>query len=399
MITAVERNGDMRALLLSRERFGISGKCQQKSVNNFNERSDTSIRPTPSFVWCYDADAGRRSISICTLFGPITQEKILQTIVDAKAAAKQDAAAKKKTAADKTATDTVWGVHAVDQGNSRCGPGARATSFGEARAADERVFRSRGRGEGAAGNGMADVGSCGRSSPAMGSESSSSGRASPTGEVVVVALGEKLKKQLGNISAPEISRHLKCSVAQAELFLSKGFTYGQVDRKLAVEMLLMVLERHHFERMEYKSVQHVLDEWDDEREEEGQWEDWEEGCEPDMPGIGLEALADILAHYGIPDRSSEGRQSYASGWSALDSPTAAKFDIEARKLAEDCLPVDARAAAADAGGAPAGAAVRGGGASLTSGPSRQAHGAQGDGNRGKKPRRNKNKLAEEGLDG
>ncbi|CAN0214111.1 unnamed protein product, partial [Pylaiella littoralis] len=81
-------------------------------------------------------------------------EKTMQDIVDAKAGAALDANMKKKEEAGKTAASTIFGRHAVHQGNLRCGPGARATPFEEARAADElqhtNLVRDGGAGAGAA---------------------------------------------------------------------------------------------------------------------------------------------------------------------------------------------------------------------------------------------------------
>ena len=157
--------------------------------------------------------------------------------MDAKAAAAQESKAKKQQALEKTATNTMYGLQAVSQGNGRCGPGARATSFGAAREADDLAF------VGLAGGGGGAGGGSGRSSPTM---SSSSGRSSPAVDrVAVPPLGSHLATYLDASTIPEIERNTDATAEQADLFLNKGFTYDQLNRKLAVELLYHVFDRHH----------------------------------------------------------------------------------------------------------------------------------------------------------
>lgn len=316
----------------------------------------------------------------------ITQEKTLQSIVDAKAAAAQDVKMKKKQAADKSASNTVFGLQAVSQGNGRCGPGARSTSFGDARAQDDMMYanlrRGGGAAAGAAATGMTAGGSGGRSSPTT---SSSTGRSSPTVECVVPALGAKLADELSASTAVELERHTTATLEQAKLFLSEGFMYDQIDRTLAVKLLAMVLEKHHSIVMKWETVELMVAGWE------------RSSCDGDddisgfeVPGISGETYFSVLAHYGAP--SGEGgqkREWYVGGWPEDEDPTTAKFENEARLLAEHCLPGRALEAAEGSGAR----------ASPNGGPSRQAHGAQGGGNRGRKPRRNQNKATEDGLDG
>ena len=327
---------------------------------------------------------------LCVVSSRVTQEKALQAIVDAKAAAGQESKQKKQQALETTANNTKYGRHAVSQGNGRCGPGARATSFGAARAADDLAFVGlAGGGGGAAGaadNGMtAGVRSSGRSSPTM---SSASGRSSPSSpeveNVVVPPLGSDLAGYLHASTSPELNRHTAATEEQADLFLNKGFTYEQIDRELAVELLFGVFDRHHSTVLEYETVEKIVETW-----EGDVFEDEDDADEFEVPGISVEAYFKIRTHFGIGDRGGQTRQWYVEGWPLSQHPTTAKFEHEAQMLAEDCLPGGVLAAAAEGAGARA---------SSSGGPSRQAHGFQGDGNRGRKTRKNKNKAAEDGLD-
>lgn len=305
--------------------------------------------------------------------------------MDAKAAAAQESKTKKQQALEKTANNTVYGLQAVSQGNRRCGPGAKATSFGAARAADDLAFIDlAGGGGGAAGaanNGIAAGGGLsGRSSPTM---SSSSGRSSPeVGCVAVPALGSKLADFLEASSPAELERHFGVTQEQADLFLNQGFTYDQIDRPKAVELLFHVFDTYHCSNvMKYETVEQRVAAWSEDSDDgDGLFE---------VPGISSEAYFLILDHFGVPSGGGgEARSWYVGGWPELRDPTTAKFEHEARMLAEDCLP--GRPLAAAEGAAAKGAGAR---ASSNGDPSRQ-----GDGNRGRKSRQNRSKAAEDGLD-
>lgn len=317
----------------------------------------------------------------------------MQDIVDAKAGAALDDKMKKKEEADKTAASTIFGRHAVHQGNLRCGPGARATPFEEARAADElqhtNLVRDGGAGAGAAagaaGDGMTAGGSGGRNSPTL---SSSSGRSSPAAECAMVpAVGPKLTRELGGYTAPELERHTDATLTQANLFLNEGFTYGQLDRKLAVKLLSVMLVKHHnCNILDWETVEMTTARWRDERSDD---ED-DDRYLLVVPGITSETMHNVQRHYGMEaGEDGPARLFYAQGWPEAEKPTSEKFAEEARLLAEDCLPGCALAAVEGPG---ARARPTGGG------PSRQAHGGQGDGNRGRRTRRSTSKAAEDGLD-
>ncbi|CAN0269572.1 unnamed protein product, partial [Pylaiella littoralis] len=279
------------------------------------------------------------------------------------------------------------------QGNLRCGPGARATPFEEARAADElqhtNLVRDGGAGAGAAagaaGDGMTAGGSGGRNSPTL---SSSSGRSSPAVECAMVpAVGPKLTRELGGYTAPELERHTDATLTQANLFLNEGFTYGQLDRKLAVKLLSVMLVKHHnCNILDWETVEMTTARWRDERSDD---ED-DDGYLLVVPGITSETMHNVQRHYGMEaGEDGPARLFYAQGWPEAEKPTSEKFAEEARLLAEDCLPGCALAAEEGPG---ARARPTGGG------PSRQAHGGQGDGNRGRRTRRSTSKAAEDGLD-
>lgn len=397
------------------------------SASSFHDMLDSKVLVT---CLAYPPNPSFPSVGLLLWWNPsrVAQETTLQSIVDAKAAAAQDAKTKKKQEADKTAANTVVGRQAIAQGNARCGPGARATSFEDARAQDDHQYDNlrrggggaaeaaatgmtaggsgscttptmsspRGQGgaagaaaaAGAAGNDMTAGGSGGRNSPAM---SSSSGRSSPAPEwVMVPGLGAKLVEKLGAHTAPELVRDTAATLVQAELFLDKGFTYDQIDRTLAVELLTMVLERHHSHHMlDWKTVEEVLAD----AKAEAELSDEEEREPYKVPGITVDAMYKVQMHYGTEAGGGGNKRNwYATGWPERENPTTAKFENEARLLAEDCLPSGVLPAAEG----PVGGA---GACPSSGGPSKRTAGVEGEGNRGRKTRQSKNKAAEDGVDG
>ena len=263
---------------------------------------------------------------------------------------------KKQQAADKTAANTMYGLQAVSQGSGRCGPGAKATSFGAARAADDLAYinlaegggrggaagGAAGGGAGGADNGMAAGGGLsGRSSPTM---SSSSGRSSPAVErVAVPPLGDDLAELFAVL---DIQSHTAADAEQVDFFVNEGFTYDQINRELAVEMLFYVLDTYHYgDVMEFETVEQMKAGWErDPLDDDGALSE----CE--VPGIGAEVYSKILFQYRVPaGGGGQPREWFAHGWPEAKDPTTAKFEHEARMLAEDCLPGRAVAATAKAG--------------------------------------------------
>ncbi|CAB1108662.1 unnamed protein product [Ectocarpus sp. CCAP 1310/34] len=163
----------------------------------------------------------------------IQLKKVLTAIVDAKAAARQDSEETKQKKADEAAPHSATGTWAINQGNARCGPGAKATSFEEAVAADNIALGSR---SGAAAGGRAS----GRVSPASSiggpaSEASAggaaSGQSSPTMSTggidddltpagsgpsrKVPPLGE-LVKHMGSLSIPTLAQSAGVTTEEAD---------------------------------------------------------------------------------------------------------------------------------------------------------------------------------------
>ncbi|CAB1111056.1 unnamed protein product [Ectocarpus sp. CCAP 1310/34] len=204
-------------------------------------------------------------------------DKVLTAIVDAKAAARQDSEETKQKKADQAASHSAMGMWAINQGNARCGPGAKATSFEEAVAANNIALGSR---SGAAAGGRAS----GRVSPASSiggvrpaSEASAggaaSGRSSPTMSTggldddlspagsgpsrKVPPLGE-LVKHMGSLSIPTLAQSAGVTTEEADYFLNTGFTV-EVQPERAVAMTTVLLDKRLSLQRDGDSVQDYMD--------------------------------------------------------------------------------------------------------------------------------------------
>ncbi|CAB1097097.1 unnamed protein product [Ectocarpus sp. CCAP 1310/34] len=185
-------------------------------------------------------------------------DKVLTARVDAKAAARQDSEETKQKKADEAASHSAMGMWAI---NARCGPGAKATSFQEAVAADNIALGSR---SGAAAGGRAS----GRVSPASSiggarpaSEASAGGAASGRSSLTmstggldddlspagsgpsrkVPPLGE-LVELMGSLSIPTLAQSAGVTTEEADYFLNTGFTADEVQPERAVAMVTVLLD-------------------------------------------------------------------------------------------------------------------------------------------------------------
>lgn len=147
-------------------------------------------------------------------------------------------------------------------------------------------------------------------------------------------MGATLGKLLRAMTPAQYARYTPATQTQAELFLSEGFTYSQVERKVAVDMLELTLRIHHMETLNNESVDDLLVRW---REEEDPW-DWQEF---EVEGIGRDAYFSLIEHYGVPNEGGgRGRQHCIGSWPVWHHPTTEKFKKEGRLLAEYCMPED-----------------------------------------------------------
>ncbi|CAN0181166.1 unnamed protein product [Ectocarpus sp. 13 AM-2016] len=300
------------------------------------------------------------------------------------------------------------GMWAINQGNARCGPGAKATSFEEAVAADNIALGSR---SGAAAGGRAS----GRVSPASSiggarpaSEASAggaaSGRSSPTMSTggldddlspagsgpsrKVPPLGE-LVKHMGSLSIPTLAKSAGVTTEKADYFLNTGFTADEPER--AVSMMTVLLDKRLSLQRDGDSVQDYMDDLGKE--------------DMQLPGVDRfdeSVMFKLLELYGVKMmdfRSLPESNWFHSGW-PIERVTPDKVlqvtKGVARLLVLGAGVTNSGLSAAGQTSIPGSATV--GGARATSGmnPSGAASGPWG--NRGRKPRAKTNKLAEDGLD-
>lgn len=314
------------------------------------------------------------------------QEKILTSIVDAKAAARQESAANKMKQADEAAVNTAMGSFAVSQGLRLCGPGPKATSFGEALASDSAGFSAFSRQP-------AVSGGSGRVSPAT-TAGSASGRSSPTlsmggtsdaplpaggGSASVAsrqvpALGD-LARDMGAPTIAEMADRAGCTREEADRFLNLGFSFDLLSASRAVTMMKVAI----VERMLEQRLGEPLDEL------VASIKNGDDGG-GDVPGFDgfqenvLRELCDLYRvssedFYCVPNANL-----FHQGWPVENSPTEEKMGKVAEQLAEllVCGRINATAptpvAAAQESASGAFGGVAGGGSSGT-GPSRQTSGA------------------------
>jgi len=329
--------------------------------------------------------------------------------VDAKAAARQDSENIKKKQADEAAANTAMGSLAVSQGLMLCGPGARATPFGDAVAMNTDGFAA------AFPNQPADMSASGRMSPTLSTRSTDSGRSSPTvsagssrgaplsagdGSVSgasreVPALGA-LGTDVGGLTVASLANRAGTTTEEADLFLNAGFTFDLLSAPEAIALMTAAIKKRTLDQREGEAVDDIVAEF---------LEDGGSGEIPGFDGFNESVLRELLEQYGLrqEDFHDTVPNSYffAGGWLIDHKPTGEKMAKVAEQVAEllvlgrvnTTIPPRAAAAPRSASGAPGGGA---GGASSSSGPSRQTSGATG--NRNRKTRNNKNKLAEDGLE-
>eukprot|EP00903_Cladosiphon_okamuranus_P020173 g18517.t2 len=317
--------------------------------------------------------------------------KTLTSIVDARAAAKQDSNEMRQKKKDEQASSTAMGLFAVQQGNSCCGPGRRATSFEDATQDDASAFSAWKAGQPAA------SGADGRVSPALSTTSSrskassgtSSGRSSPSltmdarptprhsssPPTTVPPLGA-LAAKMASSTPSDLAGVAGTTLQEADFFLTKGFTFNEVSRDKAVAMMTQVIDnrltanRKGLDVEEYRRRYCVVD----------------DDNVPMMDTRDEPVLAELLKIYGVDFLDIvclPGGDHFTCSWPENEKPTTAKMAALSRCVAEVIIPGARETPITPGTGG-------GGGAAGASGTSA---------NRNKKPRRNDNKLAEDGITG
>ncbi|CAM9965794.1 unnamed protein product [Scytosiphon promiscuus] len=318
----------------------------------------------------------------------IELDKTLIAIVDAKASAKQDSAATKQKKAVAIANNAYMGRLQVAQGNTRCGPGARAPPFGEAVRADEQATaKAQASASGGTASGQLSpmtVGgpSSGRSSPTK-EGSPSSGRSSPTtadGTISVPPLGNDLAREMVVPSITHLASETGATNEEVDRFLNAGFTYELLPRDKATAMMARVLTGKLRALRDDSDVDDFMAEFDG-------------GSE--VPGIGALLLRKLCDHYGVSVGdfcTCDEACFYTNGWLDECAPSATKFDLQTERLAKLLIPGPActPTAPSNTGGAAPGDAI------TDLGPSRKSN--DGVDNRGGKIRKNVNELTEEGIE-
>lgn len=116
----------------------------------------------------------------------------------------------------------------------------------------------------------------------------------------------------------------------------------------------------------------------------------------EVPGLDGLLLRKLCDHYGASREdfyTCEDAYRYANGWLDECAPSAAKFDTQTKRLAEVLIPAPpaAHPAPSNIGAAAPADAI------INLGPSRKSN--DGTGNRGRKTRKNTNRLEEDGIQG
>ncbi|CBJ33743.1 hypothetical protein Esi_0585_0008 [Ectocarpus siliculosus] len=235
-------------------------------------------------------------------------------------------------------------------GNSRCGPGAAATSFGEAHASDERrmsgVIDSRGRMPGFTPSGSGS----GRSSPANiggvvgfgsggGSGSGSgSGRSSPAtagGVTLTPPLGSPLANLLRAPTMEILASKVGVTREQADLFLNAGFRPDQIPHDVATRMMESVIAGYLMGLRDGKSVDRFVRDIVAADEDAYGMDPVDTSKAPGLDRRGNLTHA-LFVHYNqdYPAfRVLPHAERYRLGWPVLEEPSDEIFDGLTRALA------------------------------------------------------------------
>ncbi|CAM9571461.1 unnamed protein product [Ectocarpus sp. 4 AP-2014] len=303
------------------------------------------------------------------------------------------------------------GTWAINQGNARCGPGAKATSFQEAVAADNIAwgFRSGAEAGGRASGRVSPASSIGWARPA--SEASAggenSGRSSPTmstggidddlspagsGPSRKVPPLRGLVKHMGSLSIPTLAQSAGVTTEEAHFFLIAGFTADETQPEMAVAMMTVLLDKRLNLQRDGDSVEDFV-------EEQGRDED---AHLPGFDGFDESVMFDLLDLYGLEKKDFDSLPDskwFHSGWPGERVTPGKVLQVTkqvARLLVLGAGVTNSGLSAAGQTSIPGSAAA--GGARAMSGMDPSGAASRASGNRGRKTRAKTNKIAEEGLD-
>ncbi|CBJ33159.1 expressed unknown protein [Ectocarpus siliculosus] len=294
--------------------FGI------KTVKHLKSRFDSHIRAQTKKNEEAAKASGAGNTSADDLEGDEAElEKLVQSAVDSRAGERADSRQKKA----RKAGQNLLGLSAIDMGNSRCGPGAAATTFGEAHASDERrmsgVIDNRRRMPGFTPSGSGS----GRSSPAniggvagFGSGSgnpsgSGSGRSSPAtagGVTLTPPLGSTLAALLRAPTIERLASKVGVMREQADLFLNAGFRPDQIPHDVATRMMEDVIADYFMGLRDGKSVDAYV----------------RDIVAADEDADGMDS---------VDTSKAPGLDRYRLGWLVLEGPSDKIFDGLTRALA------------------------------------------------------------------
>lgn len=275
------------------------------------------------------------------------------------------------------------------QGNKRCGPGARATPFEDALAADDLAVLQGRQAAGLPATDMSSGPSSGRSSPTTSVTDLSSGRSSPAAKTRTAwpPLGRELAKELVVPSMMTFRRKTGVSPEEADHFLNGGFTRNELTQEKAVAMMSFVIDNKLRVDRGHQGVEEYAEDRDEDEE---------------LPGFDGGVLTTVCEHYSV-DKSdfydTDDSYCFMNGWMLFFKLTSAKVDIQTKRLA--MLLVGHPGSPTSRNPNPSsGSTTSIMGDTISDGPSGPSRkGSDVEGNRGRKSRSKKNKLDEDGLDG
>lgn len=330
------------------------------------------------------------------------QEKALIAIVDAKAAAKQDSEASKKSKADEAVKNTAMGLEAVNQSLQLCGPGAKATPFGVALAMGDA-------GIAASPSQSLDSSGSGRVSPASSTVGTAGGRSSPTlimggtsdaplpvddvpASVTsrqVPALGD-LVKDMGAPTIAFLVERTGCTSEEANHFLNSGFTFDLLSAPKAVALMAVSIGERMLNQRDRQPLNQVVAAIHD--------DDDGVGDVPGFDGAGDCVLGGLLDLYGVSSEefhSLTDAKLFQMGWPVENNPTEEKIRKVAEQLAELLVLGGANTTIPQTAGA---GAVGGGDAGASSSTGLSGKPKVENVHRARKSRTKKHKLAEDGIE-
>ncbi|CBJ29589.1 expressed unknown protein [Ectocarpus siliculosus] len=318
-----------------------------KTVKHLKSRFDSHIRAQTKKNEEAAKASGAGNTSADDLEGDEAElEKLVQSAVDSRAGERADSRQEKA----RKAGQNLLGLSAIDMGNSRCGPGAAATTFGEAHASEERrmsgVIDNRRRmpgftpsGSGSGRSSPANIGGvAGFGSGSGNSSGSGSGRSSPAtagGVTLTPPLGSTLAALLRAPTIERLASKVGVTREQADLFLNVGFRPDQIPHDVATRMMEDVIADYFMGLRDGKSVDAYVRDIVAADEDADGMDPVDTSKAPGLDRFGNLTHA-LFAHYNQDYASSTVlpyAERYRLGWLVLEGPSDEIFDGLTRTLA------------------------------------------------------------------